>query len=277
MININEKLNILYYNGSTYTDYTNELAEYGRDSATITLASTDSIYVGFYKPINTFYLYLTTANTNTIAMTLQYWNGSAFAAPVGFYNDTNGLKRSGFIRWDRNQVAEAKTTINASERYWYKIDVDTDTTEMIIAGLNILFSDDQDLKSEVPSIDKMIPDGFTDHILSHVAARNELIRDLRSDGRYKEDLSTGKLKDITAFDLLDISQVKLASTYLALSKIFLNSSDDPLDTYNEKSKVYKTHYTSTMNMFYLNVDEDDDGIQDTSEELDQNSPQLARR
>jgi hypothetical protein len=148
---------------------------------------------------------------------------------------------------------------------------------MVVNGLNIVFSDDQDLKRELYEIEKFLPVGVNSHILSHVSARDEIIQELRADGRYKKDFSTGKLKDITAFDLLDISQVNTASKYLTLSKILFSVSDNPEDFYSVKANHYRGLYNKSMKTFYLSVDVDDDGKVDNSENMASNNGGLVRR
>lgn len=280
MIKVNEKLDILHDDNGSFSDYTSKAASFGRDSFSFTFTtSEDALYVGFYKPINVFYANLTTANTNTSELTIQYYNGTSFADVAGSYDDTGGFSRSGFIRWDRNQTDEAKTTVNGSEKYWYKLTIDVTTSALTFSGVNIVFSDDEDLKRELYEISDsgFYPGSEATHILSHVAARDEIIQELRADGRYKEDFNTGRLKDITSFDLLDISQVKLASTYLALSKILMAASDAVDDIHMTKSSMYRSLYNKAMQTMYLSIDEDDDGILDRYEELAPNPMMLVRR
>ena len=272
MIKINEKLTILHDDNSVFSDFSNELVGFDRDSASLTfVAAEDSIYVGFYKPINVFYAEFTTPNTNAATLAVKYWNGSAFTAVDGLHDDTDGFTRSAFVKWDRNQENasevqdEATTTINSTVLYWYKIDLSVDSSAMVIAGLNIVFSDDQDLKREVYEVSKFLPVGVTTHILSHVSARDEIIQNLNIIGKIKKDTDTGWLENITAFDLLDISEVKLASTYLTLSKIMFASSDEIDDIYSVKAGKYEDLAKNIINNIRLKTDYDDDGKDDQSE------------
>ena len=266
MIKINEKLTILHDNNSVFSDLSNDLVGFDRDSASLTFVTLeDSIYVGFYKPINVFYAELTTANTNANTMTVKYYNGSAFADCDGLHDDSNGLTRSAFVKWDRGQTTESKTTINSVELFWYKIDMSVDSSAMVIAGLNIVFSDDQDLKRELYEISKYLPSGVTTHILSHVSARDEIIQNLNIIGKIKSDATSGWLEGITAFDLLDVSEVKLASTYLVLSKIMFAASDEADDMYANKADKYESLSKNIINNIRLKVDFDDDGLDDKTE------------
>lgn len=270
MIKINEKLTILHDDNSVFADYSDVLADFTRGTASFTFISAeDSIYVGFEKPINTFYVEMSTANSNDVTMTVKYYNGSTFAAVTNLFDDTDGLQRSGFVSWKRkiddSNWDEALTTINSVEQYWYKVDLSGDSSAMVIKGINIVFSDDQDLKRELFEISNYLPSGESTHILSHVAARDEIIQTINLKGREKKDVDTGYLQDITAFDLLDVSEVKLASTYLTLSKIMFAASDTVDDVFFIKHQAYRSMYKNIIDMMDLSVDSDNDGKRDQAE------------
>ena len=266
MIKINEKLTILHDDNSAFADLSNSLLGFDRDTASLTFVTAeDSIYVGFYKPINVFYTELGTANTNANTMTVKYYNGTAFSDCIGLYDDSKGLTRSAFTRWDRGQATEVVTTINSLELFWYKIDLSVDSSVMVINGLNIVFSDDQDLKRELFEVSKYLPSGETSHILSHASARDEIIQNLNIIGKIKIDNVTGWAEGITAFDLLDVSEVKLASTYLVLAKIMFAASDEVEDSYMMKAERYEKLSGNIINNIRLKVDRDDDGKVDQNE------------
>lgn len=271
MIKKNERLDILHDDNSSFQDLTNELCRFDRGSATISyVAAEDSLYVGFYKPINCFYVDLATSNDNNTSLTLEYFNGS-FSAPDGLIDDTDGLSRSGFISWDRNQkdasgnFDEIKTTINSIEKFWYKLDLGGDSSAMVINAINVIFSTDEDLKREVFEISSYYPSGETSHILTQVACRDEIIQTLNLQGKAKEDNKSGWKEDISAFDLLDISEVRLASTYLALAKIMLSVSDQVDDLFMQKSEIYRSKYNDIINKMTIRIDSDDDGLYDRPE------------
>lgn len=277
MIKINEKLTILHDNNSVFADHSNELVGYDRDSASLTFVTAeDSIYIGFYKPINVFYAEFTTPNTNAATLAVKYYNGSAFTACAGLHDDSDGFTRNGFVKWDRNQTTEAATSINSTSLFWYKLDLSVDSSAMVIMGVNIVFSDDQDLKREVFEISKYLPVSTSTHILSHVSARDEIIQNLNIIGKIKKDASSGWVEGITAFDLLDISEVKLASTYLTLSKIMFAASDDIDDQYSMKSRKYEDLAKNIINNIRLKTDYDDDGIEDKSENTSSRSGTIVR-
>lgn len=265
MIRYNEKLNILHDVNGTFFDISNNLLDFTRGDESVSYVSaTDSIYVGFHKPINSFYAELSAIADDSADMDLSFYNGTDFVEVEGMFDDTNSFKRSGFIRWDRSQTDQVESEVNSMSRFWYRIKLSTDIN-MTLRGLNIVFSDDQDLKKEFFEIQDHLPDGEVSHIMTHVAARDEIVQRLNNSGRYKT-IGEEK-KDIASFDLLDISQVKLASVKLSLSKIFFSISDDPEGNYRSKSEKYKSESDMIINSMYISIDTDDDGVEDSSERV----------
>ena len=278
MLRIKNKLTVLHDDNGAFIDHSSAAIDYDRDSFSMALdQSQDYLYVGFYKPINVFYVELETANTNSGTLTGEYWNGTAWTSLEGFFDETASLERSGFMQWDRNQVDEEAVTVDSKELFWYRFRPSVTHSTTTFKGLNIVFADDQDLKKENFEVSEKLPSGESSHILTHVAARDEIIQWLRNNGHSKKDFNTGKLKDITAFDLLDLGQIKLAATYLAMSKILFAVSDEPGDIFQEKSREYRSLYKQAIKTFFLDIDNDDDGIQDTAEKLASNTVYMVRR
>ena len=278
MLRTKNKLSVFYDANTVFSDYSAEALDYDRDTFTTTLSSADDyLYVGFYKPINVFYVEIGTVNTNAGSFTGEFYNGTAWVALDGLYDETKSFVRSGFIQWDRNQTSEESVAVNSVTKYWYRFRPSVTHSATVINGLNIVFSDDQDLKREYFEASSELPSGEASHILTHVAARDHIIQHLRNSGHYKESLATGKAKDITAFDILEMGQIKLAATYLVLSKIFLAIQDTQGDVEMEKSKHFYGMYSTAIKTFYLDLDLDDDGINDDEETLASATGRLMRR
>lgn len=266
MINTNERLTILHSDNGVFVDGSANMASFSRDSAVIDYEHTeDSMYIGFYKPINALYFDFIKASNQMLTLEIRYFNGTEFAALPSFIDDTAVMTRSGFVAWERNLSDEAKTTVNGIELYWYKFDLIGSTHQFEVNGINIVFSDDTDLKREFFEVNQFLPAGQSSHIMTHEAARDEIIQALNQKSEQIIDGNTGWEKNISAFDLLNVGQIKLASTYLVLSKIFLNVSDEVDDLYMEKSKIYRSKYNDIINNVTLEIDHDDDGKYDRIE------------
>lgn len=285
MLNLNTKLTVLHDDNSTFEDHSDKAHSYVRDTFVLDYTvSEDALYIGYTKPINVFYVELEVVNSVSAALTLQYYKGgstNAFTSVSNVIDDTDGLSRSGFVQWPRDLTDEAKTTVNNVEQYWYKLTWDaTLTTATEVKGINIVFSDDQDLKSRVPNITatKYLPTGENSHILAHVAARDEILQRLSNDGKFKANFSSGVLSELNQFDILNVNQLRNASKMYALYTIYDDLSDDPDDRAGERASQFLSSFNQIYNNIrFLDVDVDDDGKSDQYEEMASSSSELKRR
>lgn len=267
MLDTNTKLTVLHDANSVFADHSKEAFDFSRDTFSLTLnKDTSYLYVGFYKPINSCFVSLSTANTNANSFTAEYYNGSSWTAVSDFYDDTKGFTRSGFMTWDRNQTNQASTTINSTSLFWIRLRPSVTHSATTLNGINFLFADDQDLTYEVPEItDTNHLAGKTSHILTHVAARNEILQSLNNKDYKKLNPTTSYREDLTAWDILEGSQLKQAAVYLALSKIYFNFSDATDDKYHQKSKHFYAKFKEAFQLSQLSLDANDDGLLDVAE------------
>jgi len=274
MLDLRNSLTVLWDDNSSFIDMTNDMLDFGRDPVDFEFVSLeDKLYVGNEKPIDKFFAQMLTANTNANTLTLKYYNGTSFVSVSGFLDDSRGFTRSGFVSWTRpttdNETLEVQTTINGSEQYWYEITTSADhSAGSKIQALNLVFSDDQDIKREIPELITKtgnFPSGETSHILQHVSSRDEIIQEInRWEVRKRKDNETFS-NNITAWDLLDSAQVRLASTYLTISKIYFNLTDATDSTEKEKSQAYYLKYKQALDLFIVEIDINDNGQRDTSD------------
>lgn len=266
MVDANTKLTVFHDANGVFSDLSYNSFDYSRDSFSLTLTNpTSYLYIGFYKPINSVYIHLTTANTNAATLIMQYWNGSSWTSLSNAHDDTKGLTRSGYIMWDRNQTNDTEYTVNSTSKFWVRFQPSVTTSAMTVEGINLIFADDQDLKMEVPEItDTNHLAGKTSHILTHVAVKNQIIQELRNKDYYKVNQTTGVKENLTAWDILDLNQIKQAAVFLALSKIYFNFSDSD-DKYQKKSDWYADKYVKAMAVARLSIDDDNDGQLDDHE------------
>jgi hypothetical protein len=249
-------------------DITQELENYSIDFLTTSLLASDELVIGYYKPINALFAELgSEKNTNDSVLNLYYYNGTSFlTTPIT--DNTKGLSRSGFLKWNRNLANEQKYNFLGIEAYWYKIKVDSDTSDFVIKGLNLVFSDDNDLKEEYPSVMDLLPEGETSFIKFHVASRKDILSYFRAQGKLieKYDQSSSlTTKKIDQFDLLDYEELRDASKFLALSKILYWVSDSVDDKWHQKASKYEQKYGEKINLVNISIDSNDDGKVDNNE------------
>ena len=270
MIDNRIKLEIHEDNNSVFTDHSIDAVDFQRDTFTTTLATgTDFLYIGFYKPVNAVYAEISTVNTNASTFTIEAWDGDSWES-VEHRDETRGFTRSGFITWDRQSpvVSDDQTTVNSVKTEWIRISTDVTHSATVFDGFNLVFADDESLKVEFPNITdpRILPTGASSNIMHHVAARDTIVQDLRTGGYIKYD-SNNVLENVTQWDLLDVYEIKEAAKFLALSKIFFILSDDIEDNWWHKHQEYNNLYKRTMQMARLTFDTDDDGVEDSSENL----------
>lgn len=254
----------IYFNSEKLT---HELENYSIEQVTKTVLTTDEFLIGYYKPFNAVMISMEQRNINLSNVSVEYWNGSSWIE-LSIIDRTKGLTQpNGHIKWARNIDDQAKSTVDGLEQYWYRLKVDSDTSEIIFNGINLTFSVDSDLKEFEPDFvndKRRYPSGRDTLDTYHQAAKRHIIQDLRNEGKviYNDNQ---ELIDINIFDLLDYEELRLASTYLACSKWLSNMSDTPEDSYAVKSQEYFSLYGKAYNVFMLRMDKNNNGKADTIE------------
>ena len=276
------KLKIFKYThaGTTYTDATNDLWDYARDSVSIVLATTDYLYIGRDKPFNAVYVEMGTANTNATTLTAEYYSGDEadWYAMDLLNEETDGMTRNGFIEWDKNVYDEdwTENTVNSVEKFWIRIASSAAfSAGTTIQGMNLVFANDQDLKANVRDIYKFLPTdenlvAETSFILTHVRARDKIIQDIRNSGKYNID-EDARVLDIDQWDFHRIDQVREAAKNKALEIIYFNVSNTVDDEYWSKSKDFRNEYEDSMKLVLLSIDQDDTGFESVEEQNTDNS------
>lgn len=261
-------LTVVY--GDAYTDISTAVCDFAVDSATVTLLVGKYLYVGFEKPLSSLFFYLTTPSTGTRSVSVAMFDANINAWDnVVSLDDTAGLTRSGFVTWEL-PVQISLAAVNTVSKYWVRFSVDTSTSAMVIRAISSLFSDDRELKKEFPSISgaQFLLGGTTDHYLIHESCRNDIVSYFRRKGYRRLD-ANGTRKKFSAFDIMDIDEVRQAATYLALSKIFKNcgNSANNEDNWIAKSNSYSKMYTEAINLAYLTWDRNSDGSKDEQSQV----------
>jgi len=133
MLDMSILLEIKYYNGTTFTNNKIALGQPAANTASITLDTTDYIYVGYYKPINQVYLDIPTANTNDSIVIIEYWNGTTWTE-IEDIDGTLDLTASGLIQWE--PLSDwAATEVDSNSQYWTRISTDTLPALIVLTSL----------------------------------------------------------------------------------------------------------------------------------------------
>ena len=264
MLNMEILLDIRYHdNATTFTDLKIDLGQPASGSSSVTLKTADYIYVGYYKPFQFLYMDITTPNTTASTVSYEFWNGTTWTS-LSTVDDTGNLTRSGMVQWEEQSTWD-ETTVDTKEQYWIRASTDTLHSAATFNFMGLVFSDANDLALHTPYINESNQlNGETTHFKAHIAARDTIIQRFINRGYIKTN-AAGTRTAITGWDLLDINEVRMASTYLTLSIIHFNLSDDAEDHWMDKAARFRGEYEKTINQVRLTVDSDDDGTTDAGE------------
>lgn len=261
MLDLSTILNIVKYTedgeGGFFTDYSLKLADPSSPAVPISVGTQDYLYVGFDRPIKNFFVSLSTPNDVFAPLMAEIFNGTDWEeCPI--WDETYAFNASGTIQLLKEPT---KFTVLTEEKYVIRLKFSIATSPMQIQFIGQVLSTDQDLLIENPYIlDQNLMMGQPNHLKFHVAARNEIIQTFLNKG-YK--LNNGDR--LTYWHLLDVHELKQASVFLTLSKIYLALSDNVDDTWMQKSREYRKLYNHQVEVYRLTLDLNSDGKLSDSE------------
>jgi hypothetical protein len=271
-MDLRSRLNILIGSGGLFTDVSAEAQDFRRDNFDVELEANDYIYVSHSKQINALYAQLETPSLNEATLKVEYFNKNAQWVELQISDGTKGFSRNGFITWQRVSDAD-KSAVNDVSGVWVRISQvggspsgeDSSAFEARFQGINLVFSEDNDIASEAPALldDAFYPHGQTSHILQHLASKNYIMSRLRNLGYIKH--TDEGIENINEWDLLDIYEIRQAATYYSIGQVYFNLSDNVEDQYWAKYQSYKKKFEQAMGLAQLRIDQNDNGVVDASE------------
>ena len=211
------------------TDYSSLAYKMGIEEISLSLTTSDYLYMGYTKPQKNYFIELKTPNSVALSLSAEMWNGTAWVnCPL--IDETKGLKKSNFVYLGDEAYGSKATTVNSISAHWYRFKVSVNTSAMVITGINCLFCGEDDLKNHEPSLSNFYPKGITSHILSLVAARDFILRKINNSGFFKYKIIDPLIanenyistQNFTQFDVFDIDEIRDAAVFYALHKIFSN-------------------------------------------------------
>lgn len=252
-------------------DYSLTWEDFKGDGTPVSLLSTEFILIGYHKPISNFYIELFNAEdengeqapVSESLLKVEYENNTGFIPVTDLHDYTLGLNGPGKLCWTPEYNNQIKTIKFGKVMYWYKLSASIDAPLRTIIGINTIFSYDSDLEEEYPNINKFLPEDEQGNkaksfIKFHMSARKEIVQILR-----KKFIMDKKLLD--QFDLLNIDEVRQASKYLTLAKIFFWLADTVDDKWRTKSKEYDKTFADFIDAVTLTIDKNDNGVIDSVE------------
>jgi len=237
----------------------------------VPLLTTETLHVGFDKAFNVVYFEVSVPNATPAKIAATYDNAAGLQT-LKICDETNGFTKSGFITFER-PTDPVKTTIETEEKIYIHFQTDTDldpTTKF--KGVGIVFNTNEDLEAIRSNIRTTLNDG--ESLIHKIElAKDTIVQMLNNQGNVKivqdnsGSLTSGTyMQSITEFDFLSITQLRLASTYLAASLLYLEElSDDVGDKWEMQGKRHRVKFNDLFNIYLLKIDLDNDGQASTSE------------
>ena len=262
MLNISNLLNIYFREGiDGYTDNTMVLGNPSNNTALFTGGISKTLYLGYKKPIKNIFFDIETVNSSAFdsVFTIKYHNGTTWTE-IDYFDETEGFKKSGVIQW-AELSDQAESEVNESTMYWISITSEVLQIDTAINYIGLLLSTDEDLVLENPYImDDDLLMGQSNHLKAHISARDEIVQSFANKGNIK---TSGE--SLSYWDMLNASEFRMGSIFLALSKIYFNLSDRSDDMWLRKSEEYRKRYLDQIDLYFSTIDLDDDGVTDTIE------------
>jgi hypothetical protein len=270
---------VIWDDNSVFKNISFYMLSYGRDAYSIPMvAADDYLYFGMYKPFDSLYVEMANPSSVTSTLSIEYYDGSAWADVEGILDDTLSFKRSGFVSFDKPDDWES-TSVDSIASFYIRIRPSANLSSTAsIQGINIVFSDDSDLEGVYPGVSNYRASSESSFILRHENSRNLIVQEIRNRGFRKNPVDSNGYENVTAWDLLQHDEVRQWSIYLTMANIFssLQSKEDGL--YKQKTEDYLELAEMFKAAFYITLDRDDDGIKDASESAADISPRrLVRR
>lgn len=232
----------------------------------------DYIYLGSDAPFNHRWLEVVTPNTESLSLSVEYWDGKNWVACVEVIDetvDTNGAKsfnKSGFITWvpDRKKsgwsaddtndgssnVITGLSTVTIYDLFWVRLKfTGTATVTTEISFLGHKFSNDEDLYSLYPEFETTeakvrFKDALTTWDSLHFEAAKQIIRELKSD----RVINSGN-------QVLEVEVFKLPSIHKVAELIFSAYGTD----WEKDKQQALIEFKKAMKVDLFNVDLDQDG------------------
>lgn len=253
------------------TETTKSTNTINSDALAFVVGVANSFYIGYQYKFASRYIHMGTVNTNTVTTTVEYWNGTAWAAVDDVMDQTNGFKNSGFISWvnKSNWQVKNQTPMDSDiELYWVKVTVSgTLSASTSIQAVINLFCDDGLLRAYYPELitdTRYLPSSRTDFVEQYQAAKDLVVLRLKQ----------RKLIDNEG-QIIDPNDVSIAATHAAAWIILSPIAGN--DAIKALAEAALDKFNNEISSLTLGVDANKDGIVSEGERSYISTPFIQRR
>jgi len=222
----------------------------------IAMEGATSLLIGKKAPFNNFYMEFGTANSNTVEMNVEYWNGREWINAVDILDGTYGADQSGVVQfspdkdhsWQRvdDSKDEGITTAIIYDMYWIRVTFDDVlSVGTTLSKIAYKFTTDKELLLKDSDINEFLASfGETDWTKYILDASVEVARDFKKKNIIKDE------GQILRFD--DVSQPTVWKT---LFNIYLNLGESYKERRKEINDLYEKSFVGNYS-----VDKNNDGV-----------------
>lgn len=203
----------------------------------------DTLYVGFRKPINALFFSVQTPSGDGAEIEGEYFSDNWSALEL--HDETEALGASGFVRWVTPED-QTTTTIDGKSLYWVRLTMVLDNSATL-SGVGPLLCSEEDLTT----INFNLEEDASNILKAIVGARNLMCKELQA----------------SPWDILNLPDVSDAAAFLALSIIYSNQSDRDNDHYRILASDYLSQYKSLKAKIAITIDRNDNGVVDDGEKV----------
>jgi hypothetical protein len=262
---------VLYSDNGVLTDRTLE-AKSGGFTQTF-VASEDYLYIGQMFPFNSFYLDISTGNTNASILSIQYWGGTVWEDAVDVLDSTASsgvtLSNSGIVRFTINRKNSWKNIDDTTEErnigdlqdieiynnYWIRLKLSADSSTTTFNEISYKFTNDDTVQTLDPDINEYLTAweaGKTNWLEQILLASRHVVIDLKR---------KGFIRDVSQILLID-REIELLAAYKTLTLIYNGLGGDK---FNQKKEDVNRTYLEILSGINVVVDQNNDGLLHKSE------------
>lgn len=217
------------------------------------LTTSDSLYVGFKKPFAYRYFQLGTVNSNSVTLTVSYWDGSSWSDVKDLIDETEGFTKSGYISWqNQTDFDDVKLSpISDVDLYFVRIQVSASlsagTTLQWVGNTYVTDALLEDYYPELIEDSRWLPPNETSFLRQYVRATDLVTRRLKADGIITDESQ-----------VIDPNEVDLAAAHAAAYIIVNGVARSEEERDYAKSLIDSMN--AELNKVKLDLDFDGSGI-----------------
>ena len=239
------------------TEITANLVNANGANYVLALQTTDSLYLGYHGKFASRYFQVGVANAVVSAVTVTYWDGSAWQAVDDLVDQTSvggaTWAQSGFISWQNKEDWQPRslTGIDADvELYWIRLQVSVNLTgTAALKSVLNLYCDDALLAAYFPELvsdANYLPPGETNFVKQYLAARDLVVLRLKQRKMISHEAQ-----------ILEPNDVAIAATYAAARMILQPIATS--DATKDLLKLASDGFEDEIGRINFAIDEDQTG------------------